>query len=153
MPKPDFSLKFIKDGDALERLSETLMGLPAFALDIETTDWWNRHREQIALIQIAFRAGNGIKVFIIDALAQLNLSLLRRPLEEPSVVTKYHLIFCPKYRYRVLTDQVRQYARESIEKLVKQKEELEIIEMNVQPDHVHLFGWAEKTIRHTTEKT
>ena len=22
---------------------------------------------------------------------------------------KYHLIFCPKYRYRVLTDEVRQY--------------------------------------------
>jgi putative transposase len=42
---------------------------------------------------------------------------------------KYHLIFCPKYRYRVLTDEVRQYARESIEKLIKQKQELEIIEM------------------------
>jgi putative transposase len=40
-----------------------------------------------------------------------------------------------------LTDEVRQYARESIEKLVKQKEELEIIEMNVQPDHVHLLLW------------
>jgi putative transposase len=52
---------------------------------------------------------------------------------------KYHLIFCPKYRYRVLTDEVRQYVRESIEKLVKQKEELEIIEMNVQADHVHLL--------------
>jgi putative transposase len=40
-----------------------------------------------------------------------------------------------------LTDEVRQYARESIEKLVKQKEELEIIEMNVQADHVHLLMW------------
>jgi len=54
---------------------------------------------------------------------------------------KYHLIFCPKYRYRVLTDQVREYTRGAIEKLVKQKEELEIIEMNVQPDHVHLVMW------------
>ena len=54
---------------------------------------------------------------------------------------KYHLIFCPKYRYRVLTDEVREYARESIEKLVRQKEELEIIEMNVQADHVHLIMW------------
>lgn len=90
MPKPEFTLKFIKDGDALEPLSETLMGLPAFALDIETTDWWNRHRERIALIQIAFRAGNGIKVFIIDALAQLDLSWLRRPLEDSSVVKIIH---------------------------------------------------------------
>ncbi len=90
MPKPDFTLKFIKDGDALEGLSKTLMELSAFALDIETTDWWNRHRERIALIQIAFRAENGIKVFIIDALAQLDLSLLRRPLEEPLVVKIIH---------------------------------------------------------------
>ena len=54
---------------------------------------------------------------------------------------KYHLIFCPKYRYRVLTGEVQQYVRESIEKLVRQKEELEIIEMNVQADHVHLLLW------------
>ncbi len=53
---------------------------------------------------------------------------------------KYHLIFCPKYRYRVLTDEVREYTRGAIEKLVKQKEGLEIIEMNVQADHVHLAG-------------
>ena len=54
---------------------------------------------------------------------------------------KYHLVFCPKYRYRVLTDEVREYTRESIEKLVKQKEELEILELNVQADHVHLLLW------------
>ena len=54
---------------------------------------------------------------------------------------KYHWIFCPKYRYRVLTDEVRQYIRGAIEKLVGQKEQLEIIEMNVQADHVHLVMW------------
>ncbi len=54
---------------------------------------------------------------------------------------KYHLVFCPKYRYRVLTDEVREYTRGAIEKLVKQKEELEIIELNVQTDHVHLVMW------------
>jgi putative transposase len=40
-----------------------------------------------------------------------------------------------------LTDEVRKYTTETIEKLVKQKEELEIIEMNVQSDHVHLVMW------------
>ena len=54
---------------------------------------------------------------------------------------KYHIIFCPKYRYRVLTDEVRKYTTETLEKLVKQKEGLEIIELNVQPDHVHLVIW------------
>jgi putative transposase len=40
-----------------------------------------------------------------------------------------------------LTDEVREYTRGAIEKLVKQKEELEIIEMNVQAEHVHLVMW------------
>ena len=68
MPKPDFTLKIIKDAGELHRLSDVLVTLPAFAFDIETTDWWNRHRERIALIQIAFRAKDRIEVFIIDAL-------------------------------------------------------------------------------------
>ena len=60
MPKPDFTLKFIKDAGDFQRLSALLVTLPAFALDIETTEWWNRHRERIALIQIAFRTEKGI---------------------------------------------------------------------------------------------
>jgi putative transposase len=54
---------------------------------------------------------------------------------------KYHLIFCPKYRYRILKDEVREYARRQIEKLISQKEGVEIIELNVQIDHVHLVVW------------
>ena len=90
MPKPDFTLKFIKDADELQRLSHVLVTLPAFALDIETTEWWNRHREQIALIQIAFRTKRGIKVFIIDALARFDPELLRLPLEKSAVVKIIH---------------------------------------------------------------
>ncbi len=90
MPKPDFSLKFIKDANGLRRLSETLISLPAFALDIETTEWWNRQREQIALIQIAFRTESGVKVFIIDALADFDPNPLRLPLEESSAVKVIH---------------------------------------------------------------
>ena len=54
---------------------------------------------------------------------------------------KYHLVFCPKYRYRILTDEVGSYARREIEKLLGQKEGVEIIELNVQSDHVHLVMW------------
>jgi putative transposase len=54
---------------------------------------------------------------------------------------KYHLIFCPKYRRRILKDEVREYARREIENLLRQKEGVEIIEMNVQSDHVHLVVW------------
>ena len=54
---------------------------------------------------------------------------------------KYHLIFCPKYRRRVLKDEIREYARREIENLLRQKEGIEIIEMNVQSDHIHLIVW------------
>jgi len=54
---------------------------------------------------------------------------------------KYHLIFCPKYRYRILKDEVREYVGRQIERLLSQKEGIEIIEMNVQIDHVHLVVW------------
>jgi DNA polymerase III epsilon subunit-like protein len=90
MPKPDFTLKFIKDAGELERLSALLVTLPAFALDIETTEWWNRHRERIALIQIAFRTMKGIKVFIIDALAGFDPEPLRLPLEKSAAVKIIH---------------------------------------------------------------
>ncbi len=95
MPKPDFTLKFIKDAGELQRLSDTLATLPAFALDIETTEWWNRHREKIALVQLAFRTAadsgsGGIKVVIIDPLAELEMEPLRLPLENSSVVKVIH---------------------------------------------------------------
>jgi len=54
---------------------------------------------------------------------------------------KYHLIFCPKYRRRILKDEIREYARREIENLLRQKEGIEISEMNVQADHVHLIVW------------
>ncbi len=50
---------------------------------------------------------------------------------------KYHLIFCPKYRRRILKDEIREYARREIENLLRQKEGIEIIQMSVQSDHVH----------------
>jgi putative transposase len=54
---------------------------------------------------------------------------------------KYHLIFCPKYRRRILKDEIKEYARREIENLLRQNEGIEIIEMNVQSDHVHLVVW------------
>lgn len=54
---------------------------------------------------------------------------------------KYHLIYCPKYRRRILKDEIREYVKQEISSLVQQKEGIEIIEMNVQSDHIHLFVW------------
>ena len=90
MPQSDLSLRFVKDSDELRRLCEILISLPAFALDIETTDWWNQHRERIALLQVAFRQSGRIRVAIIDALAELDFQLLRSPLEQSSAVKIIH---------------------------------------------------------------
>lgn len=90
MAKPDFTLEFIKEQSRLIKLSEVLLYTQAFALDIETVDWWNRQRERIALIQIAFRYKGQSKVAVIDALADLNLDPLRAPLENASILKIIH---------------------------------------------------------------
>jgi len=54
---------------------------------------------------------------------------------------KYHIIFCPKYRYRILRDEIGEYVKREIIRLLGQKEGIEIIEMNVQAEHVHLVAW------------
>ena len=51
---------------------------------------------------------------------------------------KYHVVFCPKYRYRILTGEIGEYAKQQIYVLCRQKDLLEVLELNVQQDHVHL---------------
>ena len=53
---------------------------------------------------------------------------------------KYHIVFCPKYRYKILQDEVAQYVKQQIYLLSNQKADVEIIEVNVQSDHVHLVA-------------
>jgi len=50
---------------------------------------------------------------------------------------KYHIIFCPKYRYRIFKDEVGRYTENLLRRLSEQKE-LEVLELNVQEDHVHM---------------
>ena len=53
---------------------------------------------------------------------------------------KYHLVFCPKYRYRIFRDAIGEYVKRQVYELCKQKEQVEVLELNVQPDHVHLVA-------------
>jgi putative transposase len=52
---------------------------------------------------------------------------------------KYHIVFCPKYRLRILSGEVGEYVRQQIYSLCRQQEDVEVLEMNVQADHVHLI--------------
>ena len=50
---------------------------------------------------------------------------------------KYHIVFCPKYRHRILKGEIADYCRREIFSLVKMKDLVEVVEMNIQEDHVH----------------
>ena len=51
---------------------------------------------------------------------------------------KYHIVFCPKYRQRIFNEAIAEYTRQQIHELCRQKEQVEILELNIQPDHIHL---------------
>jgi REP element-mobilizing transposase RayT len=48
-------------------------------------------------------------------------------------------VFCPTYRYLILTDEVGAYVNQEIYRLCLQKDGVEILEANVQADHVHII--------------
>ena len=50
---------------------------------------------------------------------------------------EYHIVWVPKYRFRILTGQVKQLIEEDIRMLCEWKK-CEIQEMSVQSDHIHL---------------
>jgi len=52
---------------------------------------------------------------------------------------KYHVVFCPKYRYKIFQAEVAAYVERQIYWLSEQKDGVEILEANIQPDHVHLI--------------
>ena len=51
---------------------------------------------------------------------------------------KYHVVFCPKYRRRVLVDGIDTRLKEIIQQVAGDLE-CEIIELEIMPDHVHIL--------------
>jgi putative transposase len=52
---------------------------------------------------------------------------------------RYHIVFCPKYRYRVFKNEIRQFTTNEIYRLVRQRDQMEVVELNVREDHVHMI--------------
>lgn len=77
----NYRIRFISDQPRLRTLCESLESVSALALDIETINWWNPQTEQVALVQFAYRINHEVRVAVVDALAQLDLTILRQPLE------------------------------------------------------------------------
>ena len=51
---------------------------------------------------------------------------------------KYHIVMCPKYRHRIFKDEIAEYAKQQLYGLCRQKELMELLELNVLADHIHL---------------
>jgi putative transposase len=51
----------------------------------------------------------------------------------------YHIVFCPKYRYKVLEGKTEVLVRNELYKLCSQKDQIQVEEINIQSDHVHLI--------------
>ena len=51
----------------------------------------------------------------------------------------YHIVWCPKYRYRILKGNVGKFAEETIRSLCEWKS-IDVMELNVREDHVHLVA-------------
>ena len=51
---------------------------------------------------------------------------------------QYHIVWIPRYRYRVLTNGVDKYLEIKLDEIRKRYPEIEYIERKIQPDHIHL---------------
>ena len=49
----------------------------------------------------------------------------------------YHLVWTPKYRYRILQGEIKEFVEKKI-KAVCEWKHVEILEMTIMPDHVHM---------------
>ena len=58
-------------------------------------------------------------------------------LAHTTYLCNYHVVFCPKYRFRVMRGKIGQKVRDWIRKICEWKG-IEIIEGHVSTDHVHL---------------
>ncbi len=49
----------------------------------------------------------------------------------------YHIVWCPKYRFRIMKGQIGKYLEQRIESLCEWKQ-VEILELNVMEDHIYM---------------
>src|SRR4030042_4205115 len=54
----------------------------------------------------------------------------------------YHIVWTPKYRYKIMEGKLKEFIEENIRKLCEWKH-AEILELNIQMDHVHIVVFLE----------
>jgi putative transposase len=66
------------------------------------------------------------------------MAMMANSLAHTRWICRYHIVFCPKYRRKIVYNQYRESLRDIIRVLCKYKG-VEIIEGHLMPDHVHLL--------------
>jgi putative transposase len=61
----------------------------------------------------------------------------------------YHIVFCPKYRHKVIKDQIEDVVKQTIREICDTYG-YTLIQMEVMPDHLHIFLSAPPTVAPTT---
>ena len=52
--------------------------------------------------------------------------------------TEYHIVWTPRYRRKLFVTGVKHYTEQLLRSLEGLEEDIEVIRVNVQPDHIHL---------------
>lgn len=68
---------------------------------------------------------------------------MERSLAHTRWMCKYHIVFTPKYRRKIIYNKLRRDIVQIIKDLCKWKG-IEIIEGKAMPDHIHILGYHQK---------
>lgn len=68
-----------------------------------------------------------------------------RSTETTMYCCRYHVVFCPKYRRKVLREPIAQRMKELVTEVAQQNNSF-VIEQEIMPDHVHLLLDVDPTI-------
>ena len=74
----------------------------------------------------------------LDSSLLYNVTMEYKSNKNVVYLCKYHVVWCPKYRRKVLTDGVDSRLKEIVKDVCLERN-AEILELEVMPDHVHLL--------------
>ena len=85
------------------------------------------------------KADNSLTIVLIQHMLY-NITMRRIYHSNHNIVysCKYHVVFCPKYRRKVLVNGVDTRLKELVEQIAEEYS-FEVIEMEIMPNHVHLL--------------
>jgi putative transposase len=61
-----------------------------------------------------------------------------KKLSHPLYECKYHIVMCPRYRHCIFRDEIAEYAKQQLYGLCRQKDVVELLDLNILADHIHL---------------